>query len=214
MHVFWDEIRNEFWKHCNILCFRKPTPSPPAVVSSISSCQNVYQGSSSSTSCSGTNSNSSSAMCVQGSQACNKEAWPSLQPGLTTNSNTNGLYDINDILLWVFLNFCTYLNVRQLYSVFSELEKEWPSLILRWCVSMFVLNVLLFKVWQCFMMYCMWTSVLFCAISIGSDIDNKCVSRSVAMTFLCEVWLKTLRELGFSSGVASWSRMTLVDGIK
>ena len=111
-------------------CFRKPTPSPPAVVSSISSCQTVYQGSGSSTSCSGTNSNSSSAMCVQGSQACNKEAWPSLQPGLTTNSNTNGLYDINDTLLGVFLNFCIYLNVRQLYCIFSELEKEWPSLIL------------------------------------------------------------------------------------
>lgn len=69
-------------------------------------------------------------MCVQGSQACNKEAWPSLQPGLTTNSNTNGLYVINDVLICVFLRFCIYLNVGQLSSLFSELEKEWPSVIL------------------------------------------------------------------------------------
>lgn len=101
-----------------VICFRKPTPSPPAVASSISSYQNVCQGSSSSTSCSGTNSNSTSATYVQASQACNKEAWPSLQPGLTANSNTNGLYDANYISFWVFLHLCVYLNDRQFYAVF------------------------------------------------------------------------------------------------
>lgn len=78
--------------------FRKPTPSPPAVASSISSCQNVYQSGSTSTGCSGTNSNSNSATCIPGSQSCNKEAWPSLQPGLTTSSNNNGLYKVNEVL--------------------------------------------------------------------------------------------------------------------
>lgn len=82
-----------------VLYFRKPTPSPPAVASSISSCQNAYQSGSSSTGCSSTNSNSSSTTCIQGSQSCNKEAWPSLQPGLTTNSNNNGLYKVTEVLL-------------------------------------------------------------------------------------------------------------------
>ncbi|XP_069694336.1 probable serine/threonine-protein kinase DDB_G0267686 isoform X2 [Periplaneta americana] len=59
---------------------RKPTPSPPAVSTSISNCQNVYQGSNSS-------SSSSSTTCIQ---SCNKEAWPSLQPGLVNSNNNNG----------------------------------------------------------------------------------------------------------------------------
>jgi hypothetical protein len=82
-----------------VLHFRKPTPSPPAVASSISSCQNVYQSGSTSTgSSSGTNSNSSSTTCIQGSQSCNKEAWPSLQPGLTTSSNNIGMYKVNEVV--------------------------------------------------------------------------------------------------------------------
>ncbi|KDR14903.1 CCR4-NOT transcription complex subunit 4 [Zootermopsis nevadensis] len=78
------------YNHSSVSRDRKPTPSPPAVASSISSCQNVYQGSGPSASCSGTSSGSNSTTCVQGSQSCNKEAWPSLQTGLTANSNSNG----------------------------------------------------------------------------------------------------------------------------
>lgn len=197
------------------MCFRKPTPSPPAVVSSISSCQNVYQGSSSSTSCSGTNSNSSSAMCVQGSQACNKEAWPSLQPGLTTNSNTNGLYDINDILLGVFLNFCIYLNVRQLYSIFSELEKEWPSLILGWYVCMFVFKCSTFLGMTVFygVLYLNICSILWHQHSKWHR-QHICFKVSSCDFFAWSMAENFMRDLGFSSGVASWSRMTLADGIK
>ncbi|PSN56194.1 hypothetical protein C0J52_01420 [Blattella germanica] len=51
---------------------RKPTPSPPAVTSSIVSCNNVYPRRNSSTS--------------PGPNSCSKEAWPSLQSGLTAGN--------------------------------------------------------------------------------------------------------------------------------
>lgn len=108
-----------------VLYFRKPTPSPPAVASSISGCQNVYQSGSTSTGCSGTNPNSSSTTCIQGSQSCNKEAWPSLQPGLTTNSNNNGLYKVNEVqFLKQFNCYCIYLNGRQSFFPIFRLKKK------------------------------------------------------------------------------------------
>jgi hypothetical protein len=68
----------------------KPTPLPPAVASSISSCQNVYRSGSASTGCSGTNSNSSATTCIQSSQPYNKKLCLSVQPGLKSNSKNSG----------------------------------------------------------------------------------------------------------------------------